>query len=141
MDQIEQTIAMVRQLNPQLAIGGIVVTMVDRRTSLNGMVEAARAPLRRPSVHDHIPFNVKSSRRRRPGSRIAVYAAESAGRGPTGARRGSGGAMASKLFEALIKAKEFAGVATIERGVGYTLGQMLAIAAMQDNGGTRRATG
>lgn len=39
MAQLEETVRMVQPLNPTLAIGGIVVTMVDKRTSVNGLIE------------------------------------------------------------------------------------------------------
>jgi cellulose biosynthesis protein BcsQ len=35
LPQLDETIATVRQLDPALAIGGIVVTRVDRRTSVS----------------------------------------------------------------------------------------------------------
>src|SRR5215212_3769551 len=39
MPQLEATIDLVRELNPSLAIGGIVCTLVDKRTSLSQIVE------------------------------------------------------------------------------------------------------
>jgi len=39
MPQLEATIELVRDLNPELSIGGIVCTMFDRRTSLSQIIE------------------------------------------------------------------------------------------------------
>jgi chromosome partitioning protein len=40
MPKLEETIALVRKLNRSLAIGGIVCTMFDRRTSLSQVIES-----------------------------------------------------------------------------------------------------
>lgn len=79
MAQLEETIAKVRDLSPSLAIGGIVMTMIDRRTSVNAMVEQeARARYGDLVFTATIPFGVKlveSSAGRMP---IADYAKDSA---------------------------------------------------------------
>ena len=80
LPQLEETIALVRQLNPDLHIGGIVITMLDRRTSVNQVVEA--------DVRQHygdlvfktiIPFNVKLVEAPAFGTPISTYAPESSG--------------------------------------------------------------
>lgn len=80
MAQLETTIAMVRQLNPQLTIGGIVVTMVDKRTSVNAAIEqAARGRYGNLVFQTTIPMNTKIVEAPAAGQPITVYAAESTG--------------------------------------------------------------
>lgn len=80
LPQLEETIAIVRQLNPTLAIGGIVVTMVDRRTSVNQVVEdAARQQYGDLVFKTVIPFNVKLVEAPASGQPIGAYAPGSSG--------------------------------------------------------------
>src|SRR5262249_32015166 len=80
MDQIEETIGMVRQLNPMLSIGGIVITMVDRRTSVNGLVEqAARDRYGDLVFATTIPLSTRIVEAPAAGQPITLYAPDSAG--------------------------------------------------------------
>ena len=80
LPQLEETIAIVRQLNPSLAIGGIVVTMIDRRTSVNQMVEdAARQQYGDLVFKTVVPFNVKLVEAPAAGMPIGAYAPGSSG--------------------------------------------------------------
>lgn len=80
MPQLEETITIVRQLNPMLRIGGIVVTMVDRRTSVNAVIEdAIRQQYGDLVFQATIPFNVKLVESPAVGQPISVYAADSSG--------------------------------------------------------------
>ncbi|PDV96827.1 ParA family protein [Candidatus Chloroploca asiatica] len=80
MPQLEETIGIVRQLNPSLRIGGIAVTMVDRRTSVNAVVEEAiRAQYGELVFQTVIPFNVKLVESPASGQPISIYATESSG--------------------------------------------------------------
>jgi len=80
MPQLEETIGIVRQLNPNLAIGGIVVTMVDRRTSVNTVVEdAVRQQYGATVFNATIPFNIKLVESPASGQPISLYAADSSG--------------------------------------------------------------
>jgi chromosome partitioning protein len=80
LPQLEETIAIVRQLNPSLAIGGIVVTMIDRRTSVNQLVEdAARQQYGDLVFKTVIPFNVKLVEAPAAGQPISAYAPGSSG--------------------------------------------------------------
>jgi len=80
MSQIEQTITMVRQMNPLLDIGGILITMVDKRTSVNGLVEsAARDRYGDLVFHTTIPLNTKIVEAPASGQPITVYAPDSMG--------------------------------------------------------------
>ena len=82
MPQLEETITIVRQLNPDLAIGGILVTMVDRRTSVNAVVEdTIRQQYRDLVFQTVIPFNVRLVEAPALGQPISAYAP-----GSTGAR-------------------------------------------------------
>lgn len=79
MAQMESTIAMVRQMNPALSIGGIVVTMVGR-TNINGAIEAAARERYGDLVFETtIPHNVKIIEAPAAGQPITVYAPESSG--------------------------------------------------------------
>lgn len=80
MGQLDTTVQMVRQLNPALEIGGIVLTMVDRRTTLSREIEAAA----RDAYGDlmftaTIPLNTRLAEAPAAGQPISVYAAHSAG--------------------------------------------------------------
>ena len=80
MPQLEETIGIVQQLNPMLAIGGIVVTMVDKRTSVNTVVEdAARQQYGELVFQTTIPFNIKLVESPASGLPISEYAADSSG--------------------------------------------------------------
>jgi chromosome partitioning protein len=80
MSQLEATIAMVHQLNPLLAINGIVVTMVDKRTSVNQLVaETIRQQYGELVFRTEIPFNIKLVEAPASGQPIGVYAAASRG--------------------------------------------------------------
>ena len=79
MSQMESTITMIRQMNPSLAIGGIVVTMVGR-TNINQAIEAAARERYDDLVFDiTIPHSVKIIEAPAAGQPITVYAPESAG--------------------------------------------------------------
>jgi chromosome partitioning protein len=80
MPQLEETIMIARQLNPTLTIGGIVITMVDRRTSVNQVIEdAARQQYGDRVFKTVIPFNVKLVEAPAAGQPISVYAPDSSG--------------------------------------------------------------
>jgi chromosome partitioning protein len=80
MPQLEETITIVRQLNPMLAIGGIAVTMVDRRTSVNLVVEETiRQQYGDLVFQTTIPFNVKLVEAPASGQPISIYAGDSSG--------------------------------------------------------------
>ena len=80
MAQLENTIGMIRQLNPQLNIGGIVITMVDRRTSVNALIEAeARERYGDLVFQTTIPFSTKITEAPAAGVPVTEYAADSAG--------------------------------------------------------------
>ena len=80
MAQLEQTITMARQLNTALAIGGIVVTMLDKRTSVNAVIErAARERYGDLVFRTTIPLNTKIVEAPAAGQPITVYAKDSAG--------------------------------------------------------------
>ena len=78
MSQLEDTISMIRQLNPTLSIGGIVITMVDRRTSVNGLIESeARERYGDLVFQATIPFSVKAVEAPAAGTPITEYAPDS----------------------------------------------------------------
>lgn len=80
MAQLESTIRMAQQMNPLLKIGGIVVTMVDKRTSVNAAIEsAARNRYGELVFQTTIPLNTKIIEAPAAGQPITVYAPESAG--------------------------------------------------------------
>lgn len=80
MAQLESTIALIRQLNPQLSIGGVLLTMIDRRTSVNALVEsAARERYAELVFATTIPLNVKMVEAPAAGQPITTYAIDSAG--------------------------------------------------------------
>jgi chromosome partitioning protein len=80
MPQLEATIDLVRELNPSLAIGGIVCTLVDKRTSLSQIVETQiRAQYNDLVFQTVIPVNTKLAEAPAVGSPISTYAPDSAG--------------------------------------------------------------
>jgi chromosome partitioning protein len=80
MAQLEQTITMARQLNPALAIGGIVITMVDKRTGVNALIErTARERYGELVFSTTIPLNTKIVEAPAAGEPITVYAKDSSG--------------------------------------------------------------
>jgi chromosome partitioning protein len=80
MSQLEQTIALIRQLNPILSIGGVVLTMIDRRTTVNALIEAETRERYAELVFETtIPLNVKIVEAPAAGQPITSYAADSAG--------------------------------------------------------------
>jgi chromosome partitioning protein len=80
MPQLQATIDLVRDLNPRLAIGGIVCTMADRRTTLSGTVEERiRAQYGDLVFRTVIPQNVKLAEAPAAGQPIMTYAPGSTG--------------------------------------------------------------
>lgn len=80
MPQLEQTIALVREIHPALAIGGIVCTLADRRTNLSGQVEQEVRERYGALVFETvIPTNVKLAEAPSAGTPISRYAPGSAG--------------------------------------------------------------
>lgn len=78
MAHLEETIALVQQLHPSIAIGGIVMTMVDKRTSVNQAVDqAARERYGDLVFQTTIPFNVKLVEAPAAGQPIGLYAPSS----------------------------------------------------------------
>jgi chromosome partitioning protein len=80
MPQLEATIELIRDLNPKLVIGGIVCTLVDRRTNLSRVVEER--------IRDHygdlvfktvVPLNIKLAEAPAASEPIIQYAPDSAG--------------------------------------------------------------
>ena len=79
MAQMESTITMIRQMNPGLSIGGIVVTMVGR-TNITALIEARARQRYGDLVFDiTIPHNVKIIEAPAAQKPITIYAPESAG--------------------------------------------------------------
>ncbi len=80
MPMLEETISLVRQSNPMLTIGGIIVTMVDRRTSVNQVIEESIRDQYGDLVFQTvIPFNVRLVEAPAAGQPINRYAPESSG--------------------------------------------------------------
>lgn len=80
MEQLESTIALARQMNSRLRIGGILVTMVDKRTTVNGVIErAARSRYGDLVFQTAIPLNTTIVEAPAAGQPITVYAPQSAG--------------------------------------------------------------
>lgn len=80
MPKLEETITLVRKLNRRLAIGGIVCTMFDRRTSLSQVIEG--------QIREHygdlvfktvIPLNIKLAEAPASGQPITIYDPTSSG--------------------------------------------------------------
>lgn len=79
LPQLEETVAIVRQLNPLIKIGGVVMTMVGR-TSINAAVEeAVREQYTDRVFTTVIPNNTKLVEAPAAGQPISVYAPSSAG--------------------------------------------------------------
>jgi chromosome partitioning protein len=80
MPQLEATIALVKDLNPSLEIGGIVCTLADRRTNLSQVVEQQiRAKYGKLVFETVIPANTKLAEAPAAGEPITTYAPTSAG--------------------------------------------------------------
>jgi len=80
MPQLEATIDVVRDLNPGLAVRGIVCTLSDRRTSLSQVVEAQiRTKYGGLVFETVIPMNTKLAEAPAAGEPIVVYAPGSTG--------------------------------------------------------------
>lgn len=80
MPQLESTIELVRDLNPTLAIGGIVCTMFDRRTSLSQIIEKQiRAHYGELVFQTVIPLNIKLAEAPASGRPISDYDPQSTG--------------------------------------------------------------
>ncbi len=80
MPQLEATIDLVRELNPSLALGGIVCTFVDRRTSLSQSVEGEiRRRYGARVFATIIPVNTKLAESPAAGESISRYAPTSTG--------------------------------------------------------------
>jgi len=80
MPQLEATIDLVRELNPSLAIGGIVCTLADRRTNLSQAVEQQiRTRYGDLVFQTVIPTNTKLAEAPAAGAPISTYAPDSAG--------------------------------------------------------------
>jgi chromosome partitioning protein len=78
MAHLEETVALIRQLHPSVAIQGILMTMVDRRTSVNQAVEqAARERYGSLVFETTIPFNIKLVEAPAAGQPIGLYAPNS----------------------------------------------------------------
>lgn len=80
MPQLEQTIELVREINPTLKIGGIVCTLADRRTNLSLQIEdEVRERYGDLVFTTVIPINVKLAEAPSAGLPISSYAPQSAG--------------------------------------------------------------
>jgi chromosome partitioning protein len=80
MPQLQATIDLVKDLNPGLAIGGIVCTMADRRTNLSQVVEQQiRTKYEKLVFETVIPMNTKLAEAPAAGEPITTYAPTSAG--------------------------------------------------------------
>lgn len=80
LPQLEATIDLIRELNPDLAIGGIICTMADRRTSLSHIVEQqVRCTYGDLVFRTVIPMNVKLAEAPAAAQPIISYAPNSIG--------------------------------------------------------------
>jgi chromosome partitioning protein len=80
MPQLEATIDLVKEIHPQLAIGGIICTLADRRTNLSQEVELqARERYGSLVFQTVIPINVRLAEAPSTGRPISHYAPSSAG--------------------------------------------------------------
>lgn len=78
MPQIEETIRLVQQLNPALRMGGVVITMKDRRTSLSQAIEdEARERYGDLVFQATIPLTTKLAEAPAARQPISVYAPDS----------------------------------------------------------------
>jgi chromosome partitioning protein len=80
MPQLESTIDLIRDLNPQLELGGIVCTLVDRRTNLSQVVENQIRDRYGDLVFKTvIPMNIKLAEAPAAAEPITRYAPKSTG--------------------------------------------------------------
>lgn len=80
MPQLEQTIDLVREINPELAIGGVLCTLADRRTNLSHEIERqVRERYGSLVFQTVIPMNIKLAEAPTAGVPIHRYAPGSAG--------------------------------------------------------------
>jgi chromosome partitioning protein len=80
MAGLNETILEIRAINPQLHIGGIVLTMIDKRTSLSRDIErAARDAYGELVFQTTIPLSTRLAEAPAAGQPIGAYAASSAG--------------------------------------------------------------
>lgn len=80
MPQLEATIELVREINPGLAIGGIVCTLADRRTNLGQEIEREARERYGALVYETvIPINVRLAEAPARGRPISRFAPTSAG--------------------------------------------------------------
>jgi chromosome partitioning protein len=78
--QLEATMGLVRKLNQSLAIGGLVITMHDKRTALSPAVERQARELYGELVFNTvIPLNTKLAEAPAAGEPISKYAPDSPG--------------------------------------------------------------
>lgn len=74
MPKMEETIGLVRKLNRQLAIGGIICTMYDKRTSLSPVIEGQiREQYGDLVFKTVIPLNIKLAEAPASGQPITLY--------------------------------------------------------------------
>lgn len=80
LPQLETTVELVKEINPQLTMGGIICTQADRRTNLSQAIEEqARAQYGDLVFQTVIPVNVKLAEAPTAGAPISRYAPASAG--------------------------------------------------------------
>jgi chromosome partitioning protein len=80
MPQLEATIDLIRELNPGLKIGGIICTLVDRRTNLSKVVEEQiRSAYGDIVFQTIIPMNVKLAEAPAAKKAVVKYAPNSTG--------------------------------------------------------------
>ena len=80
LPKLEKTIALVRKLNPSLAIGGIIVTQYDSRTNLSATITLRlRREYDTVVFNTVIPLNVKLAESPAAGQPIALYDPSGAG--------------------------------------------------------------
>jgi len=74
MPKLEKTISLVRKLNPQLAVGGIVITQYDRRTNLSHVIEQQTRQAYGDLVFETlIPLNTRLAEAPAAGKPISTY--------------------------------------------------------------------
>jgi len=80
LPQLEETMVLVQQLNPDLAIGGVMCTMFDARTNLSKSVERqVRAKYGDLVFQTVIPLNTKLAESPAAGEPISMYDPDGAG--------------------------------------------------------------
>jgi chromosome partitioning protein len=80
LPKLEKTIGLVRKLNPNLVIGGIIVTQFDARTKLSATITIRlRNEYKDLVFNTVIPFNVKLAESPAAGQPIAMYDPSGAG--------------------------------------------------------------